>query len=91
MLDECARVAADNGFSPRPEALDRNRAMLSAAGSPLMASMLRDIQRGARTEADHILGDLLRRGFDVVEPHALLRVAYAHLKTYEVRRQREHP
>jgi 2-dehydropantoate 2-reductase len=39
-------------------------------------------------EADHILGDLLRRAPEP-EPRSLLRIAYVHLKTYEVRRGRE--
>jgi 2-dehydropantoate 2-reductase len=89
LLNDCAGVAAASDFAPRAAALDRCRAILSTAGSPLMASMLRDIERGAPIEADHIIGDLLRRGGDSVGPHALLRVAYAHLKSYEARRLRE--
>ena len=52
--------------------------------------MLRDIERGARTEADHILGDLMQResGVDITSP-SLLRIAYLHLKAYEARRARE--
>jgi 2-dehydropantoate 2-reductase len=64
--------------------------MLSTVGSPLMASMLRDVERGAPIEADHIVGDLIRRGGEAVGPQALLRIAYAHLKAYEARRLREH-
>ncbi len=50
--------------------------------------MLRDIERGARTEADHVLGDLLRRGGDVAGSSSLLRIAHAHLAAYEARRER---
>ncbi|MDR3469751.1 MAG: 2-dehydropantoate 2-reductase [Xanthobacteraceae bacterium] len=89
LLDECAAVATRNGFAPRTPVLDRFRAMLSAAGSVLTASMLRDVERGGRIEADHIVGDLLRRGGDQLGPQALLRIAYAHLKAYEARRARE--
>lgn len=39
----------------------RNGATFTEAGSPLTTSMLRDIERGARVEADHVIGDLLRR------------------------------
>jgi 2-dehydropantoate 2-reductase len=60
-------------------------------GSTFAASMLRDIERGAPTEADHILGDLIRRGGGGDGPNdfPLLRIAYAHLRTYEARRKRE--
>jgi 2-dehydropantoate 2-reductase len=60
-------------------------------GSTFAASMLRDIERGAPTEADHILGDLIRRGGVGGRPSdfPLLRIAYAHLRAYEARRKRE--
>jgi 2-dehydropantoate 2-reductase len=51
--------------------------------------MLRDIEKGAPIEADHVIGDLLRRGAASSRDHPLLRIAYAHLKAYEVRRTRE--
>jgi 2-dehydropantoate 2-reductase len=89
LLGECANVAARNGFTPRPESLERSRATLTTPGSLLAASMFRDVERHARTEADHVIGDLLRRGREKsVEMH-LLRVVYAHLRTYEARRLRE--
>ncbi len=46
--------------------------------------MLRDIEAGAAIEADHVVGDLLTRG----GVHALLRIVYASLKTYEAKRSR---
>jgi 2-dehydropantoate 2-reductase len=51
--------------------------------------MLRDIERGAPIEADHVIGNLLRRGDKGVVSSPLLRIAYAHLKSYEARRKRE--
>jgi 2-dehydropantoate 2-reductase len=89
LFDECAAIAAMQGFPPRPEFLARMRPSFTAPGSPLTASMLRDIEHGGRVEADHILGDLLRRGGASPNPHALLRIAYAHVKAYEARRLRE--
>jgi 2-dehydropantoate 2-reductase len=86
LLQECAAVAQAQGFAPRPQALARLEPVLSDAGSTLTASMLRDVERGARTEADHILGDLLARRGAASAPWPLLDVAYAHLKTYEARR-----
>jgi 2-dehydropantoate 2-reductase len=65
--------------------------LLTAAGSTLTASMLRDIENGNQIEADHIVGDLIRRGERAgisPEKAALLRLAYAHLKAYEARLRR---
>lgn len=89
LLDECAVIAAAEGFEPGEASMQRSRAMLTAPGSGLTASMFRDIEHGAPIEADHIIGDLLRRGERQGVPSPLLRVAYAHLKTYEARRARE--
>jgi len=86
---ECCAIAAANGFPPGDAAVERSRAMITAPGSPIAPSMLRDIERGAPTESDHIVGDLLRRGANRLDGFPLLRIAYAHLKTYEARRQRE--
>jgi 2-dehydropantoate 2-reductase len=89
MFDECSAIAAANGFAPRDDAVQRSRAMLTAAGSTIAASMLRDIERGAPTEADHIIGDLLRRGDNKRNQYPLLQIAHAHLRTYQARRGRE--
>ena len=83
------RRAAQNGFALRAAAIERARSALTTAGSPLTASMFKDIQRGAPIEADHIVGDLLNRGLTDNQPQSLLRVAYAHLKAYEAKRERE--
>ncbi len=89
MLDECARIAAHNGFAPRPEALERTRATLTGVGSTLTASMLRDIERGARTEGEHVIGDLLRRGRWFTADTVLLPVAFAQMQAHEARCARE--
>jgi 2-dehydropantoate 2-reductase len=92
LLAECSAIAGRNGFAPRNEADERARKFLTTPGSPLQASMAKDIERGARIEADHIVGDLLARksGADANgNDWSLLRVAYAGLKAYEARRERE--
>jgi 2-dehydropantoate 2-reductase len=86
LLDECAAIATAQGFPPRPEFLERTRPMFTAPGSPLTASMLRDIERGAPIEADHILGDLLRRGDANSNAGSLLNIAFRHVKAYGARR-----
>ena len=83
---ECGAIAAAAGYGPREAAVERLKAVVTSAGSPLTASMLRDVERDGAVEVDHVVGDLLRRGAPGASP--MLRVAYLHLKTYQARRQR---
>src|SRR5258708_6106795 len=90
LFGECRRIAASEDQMIRPDVVQRIRTLARQAGSTFMASMLRDLERGARTEADHVLGDLLQRQPELaVGSPSLLRIAYLHLKTYEARRARE--
>jgi 2-dehydropantoate 2-reductase len=89
LYDECCAVAGANGHPPSKATIERSLAMFTAAGSTISASMLRDIERGAPIEADHVIGDLLRRADKTSGGQKLLRIAYAHLKSYEARRNRE--
>jgi 2-dehydropantoate 2-reductase len=86
LLNECASVAAAQGFPLRDPALERGRTALTAADSPLKASMLRDIEGGKPVEADQILGDLLRRA-GKPDDASLLRIATLHVKAYEAGRK----
>jgi 2-dehydropantoate 2-reductase len=85
---ECRAVAQRNGFDISEAGLERARGILFAQGSPMTASMLRDVENRSRTEADHIIGDLIARGGEPqhrAAPLSLLRIAYTHLKAYEAR------
>ena len=85
-LEECGAVAAAAGYAPRADFIERTKKMLSVP-SDTAASMLRDIERGGPTEGDHVIGDLLARGRSLGVATPLLRVAYAHLQTYEAGRK----
>ena len=87
LLAECAGIAGAEGFPPRAPYLDSARATVTTPGSTMTASMLRDIEGGLPVEADHILGDLLKRN-PIPDDRSLLRIAYSHVKTYEARRAR---
>jgi 2-dehydropantoate 2-reductase len=91
LFAECCAIAAANGFAPGATAIERSRTMITAPGSPIAPSMLRDIERSAPIEADHIVGDLIQRGGSRRDTFPLLQIAFAHLKTYEARREREKP
>jgi 2-dehydropantoate 2-reductase len=88
LLDEANAIAGSQGFASRPEATERNRRILTTPGSPMTASMFKDLERGAPTEGDHLVGDLLARGGDPVK-FPMLRVVHAHLRTADARRARE--
>jgi 2-dehydropantoate 2-reductase len=84
LADECAAVAGSAGFRPSESSLANTKKTFTTKGSPLTASMYRDIERGGRTECEHVLGDLYRRG--KAEDLPVLRCAYTHVAAYEVRR-----
>src|SRR5450755_1231558 len=89
LLEDCRSIAAAEGYPVREAQLNRIRKTLTATGSSLTASMLRDVERNAPIEADHIIGDLLRRG--PASPQGQpshLSIAYTDLKAYEARRLR---
>ncbi len=89
ILAECAAIAEAAGLRPTEASMARNRAVLTEAGSPRTTSMLRDVERGSRTEADHVVGDLLRRGAAAGVAAPVLRIVDAQLRAYEARRVRE--
>ena len=62
LVEECRGIAAAQGYAVAEASLKRTRDMLTAAGSTFTSSMLRDMERHSAIEADHIIGDLLRRG-----------------------------
>ncbi|MEB0079966.1 ketopantoate reductase family protein [Pseudomonas sp. CCI3.2] len=91
LLEECAQVADKAGYPIRPEVHQRFVKMLTLPGSKMTASMLRDVERGAAIEVEHVLGDLVaRRDAEALGTADLsvLGFAYTHLKAYEARRLR---
>ncbi len=83
---EIASIAEAAGHPPRTEFLERTSGMLFAPGSPITASMLRDIRSNARIEADQIIGDLIHRAEKNKKGALnvpLLRIVFTHLKAYE--------
>jgi 2-dehydropantoate 2-reductase len=87
LIDECARIAEAEGHRPAEDRLDATRRMLTQAGSDFTASMLRDMTQNAPTEADHVIGDLIRRGAAHALETPMLGVAWTNLQVYEAGRQ----
>jgi 2-dehydropantoate 2-reductase len=86
MLDECSAIATVEGHSPGGPFFQRTRGILTAEGSPMTASMFRDVRAGLPVEADHVIGDLVARADATKIPVPKLRTAYMHLKAYEKQR-----
>ncbi|HTT81587.1 MAG TPA: ketopantoate reductase family protein [Stellaceae bacterium] len=84
-LAECRAVATATGFPPRPHAIEPVERLLTEPGGVNSASMRQDLEAGRRTEADAVLGDMLRRAaaFGLATP--LLRAAYCALQVHENR------
>lgn len=84
--EECLGVAAAEG-QPVPEAeAGTARAQLLRAGSPVTASMLRDLEGGRPVEALQIVGDLVHRARRAGLPVPLLDAAWSHLQAYQAAR-----
>ncbi|MFH1605118.1 MAG: 2-dehydropantoate 2-reductase [Pseudomonadota bacterium] len=87
-LSACIAAAGAAGHAPRAQSVQQTESMLFERGSAFTASMLRDIEMGGPIEADHIVGDMLRRARAAGADTHLLAAAYCHLQAYEARRRR---
>jgi 2-dehydropantoate 2-reductase len=92
LLAECASIAEHAGYALRSDVRQRFQKMLTTSGSKMTASILRDIERGAAIEVEHVIGDMVaRRAASGQEKplSSVLDFVYLHLKSYEARRLRE--
>jgi 2-dehydropantoate 2-reductase len=83
LLDEVVAIVAAVGVPPSDGFLAGARALLTEKGSRLAASMCRDLQGGKPTEAEAIVGDLIRRGAKVGIAAPLLSAAYVCLVVHQ--------
>ncbi|WP_400767934.1 ketopantoate reductase family protein [Methylosinus sporium] len=86
LLAECEDIARAEGHAPAPEKFADFRAELTRPGSPLKASMLRDMERGGPTEGEHILGDMLARAQRAGVAAPVLEIAATNVRAYEASR-----
>lgn len=86
MFAECCDVAGRCGFAVGEAARGKALAMLTQPGSAFTASMLRDMRSGQRTEHEHILGEMLRRGDALGVACDLLAMAYTHMAVHSGQR-----
>jgi 2-dehydropantoate 2-reductase len=83
VLDESAAIATACGHKPSEALLSRHAAAMTAPESQLTSSMYRDLRKGARVEADHILGDFIERGSAHGVATPLLKAALVNLRVYQ--------
>lgn len=80
---ECLAVAAAEGEAVPADEQERALQVLIASGSPIKASMLRDLEAGRPVEALQIVGDMLHRAQAAKLKAPLLGAAWCHLQAYE--------
>jgi 2-dehydropantoate 2-reductase len=73
---ECCAIAACCDHAVDEASRGKALAMLTQPGSAFTASMLRDLKAGQRTEHEHILGEMVRRGIGHGVTCDLLAMAY---------------
>jgi len=86
VLARNAAIAAANGYPMRPDWLAEFQALFADTAGGYATSLLRDIEAGGRTEADHILGYLLAAARRAGVPDEAHEAAYLHAKAFEQRR-----
>ncbi|GAA1859952.1 hypothetical protein GCM10009836_45120 [Pseudonocardia ailaonensis] len=84
LVTEAAAFAAAQGFAQREEPLARARGTVTEPDSELVPSLLQDLRSGNRTEAEHVLGDLVARRPDPTP--GLLDAALVRLRVHEALR-----
>ena len=86
LLERNAAIAAAHGHAMNDAFLASYRALFSDADSAYTASMLRDLEAGGRTEADHILGWLVAAARRAGVDDTLHALAHLHARAYDQRR-----
>ncbi len=84
LLAECVAVSTASEFPPRDDFLKNCITKLTESNSTGTSSMLRDMQKGLRTEYEHILGDMLNRARASGIAAPILRMAYTSVQAYEL-------
>lgn len=86
LLCESQAVAHASGYAVRQDADAAALKIFTDRNQPMTASMYRDLAQGNPVEADHIVGDMVRRAATMALDTPYLRVAYTHLQVYQAQR-----
>jgi 2-dehydropantoate 2-reductase len=86
MYEECSSVAKASGQAIDDIPKGKTIEMLTKAGSPFTASMLRDLISGQKTEHEHILGQMISKGEQTGIGCQLLKMAYTQIAVAQMKR-----
>ncbi|MBU8536779.1 2-dehydropantoate 2-reductase [Falsiroseomonas tokyonensis] len=86
LLERNAAIAAAQGHPMTEAFLANYRKLFADPASAYTASMLRDLEAGGRTEADHILGFLCAAARQAGLPAEVHDLAHLHARAYDQRR-----
>ena len=86
MFNECCSVAQKSQYRISEETQAQSLSILQKPNSDFTASMLRDLESGYKTEHEHIIGSMLRRGKAFSLNCPSLQLAYTHLVIRENQR-----
>jgi len=86
MFDECCSVAKNSQYPISEKTQAQSLGILQKPNSDFTASMLRDLESGYKTEHEHIIGSMLRRGRSLNLICPSLQLAYTHLGIRENQR-----
>jgi 2-dehydropantoate 2-reductase len=86
-LDETARITAAEGFQESEAVRNMYVRACAQPDSDAAPSMLYDMENGRPTEAEHIIGDLVRRAGRLAIAAPILQAALCNLQIYEARRR----
>jgi 2-dehydropantoate 2-reductase len=85
VLAEAVGAIATVGIAPSAAAVEEIRELLESGNRRLASSMYRDLGKGARVEADEILGDLVERAHRAGFAVPLIEAAHVHLGIHAAR------
>ena len=85
MFEECCSIAEKSGFPISEMVRAQSLGILRKKNSDFTASMLRDLESGYRTEHEHIIGSMLRRGKQAKLDCPSLQLAYTQMTIRELK------
>ncbi|WP_345816950.1 ketopantoate reductase family protein (plasmid) [Paraburkholderia sp. PREW-6R] len=93
LFDECAAIASKAGYPLSEEAANRISSVVTDASSLVTASMMKDMERLAQVEADHLIGELIElrdnaestRSATTADQISLLDLVMLNLRAYQRR------
>ena len=85
MFEECCSIAEKSGFPISEMVRAQSLGILRKENSDFTASMLRDLESGYRTEHEHIIGSMLRRGKQAKLDCPSLQLAYTQMTIRELK------